>query len=87
MELPKEDYLKEIQKRSKESRVYEPHQLTGLEIADLLGDRKHKSLYIKLAKGINSTLLMGLAKEIAESKTVRNKGAYFMTRLKQIRES
>ena len=72
------NYLDELTRRRKESHVYKKHQLIGLEIADLLGDRAHKSLYIKLAKNGNPTLLFRTAKEIAENGTVKNKGAYFM---------
>jgi hypothetical protein len=71
-------YFDELVKRSKTSHVYRKHQLDGLEIADLLGDRAHKSLYIKLAKERNADELRALAREIADKKTVKNKGAYFM---------
>ncbi len=73
-----EEYLKELKKRAKESRVHREFQLTGLEIADLLRDRKHKSLYIKLAKEHRGQELLRLAKEIAGRKGVKNRGAYFM---------
>jgi hypothetical protein len=76
------NYLNELKRRAKESRVYKKYQLIGLEIAKLLNDEKHKSLYIKLAKEKKAELLFGLAKEIAEKANVKNKGAYFMTCLK-----
>ena len=79
------DYLKELKKRSKDSHVYTPHQLAGLEIADLLGDRKHKALYIKLAKEMGSGELLGIAKQVADNKTVKNRGAYFMTITSEMR--
>lgn len=69
--------MKELGKRSKESHVYKPHQLTGLEIANILEDWSHKSLYIKLAKTYGDRLLP-IAKSVAERKNVKNKGAYFM---------
>jgi hypothetical protein len=72
------NYLKELRKRAKESRVYRKHQLIGLEIAHILHDEKHKSLYIKLAKEQNPDTLLALAKEVAERTQVRNRGAYFM---------
>ncbi len=78
----KENYLKELKKRAAESRVYKKYQLFGLEIASLLGDEKHKSLYIKLAKENNPEKLLGIAKKISENKNVKNKGAYFMTIVK-----
>jgi hypothetical protein len=76
------DYLKELKKRAKESRVYKEYQLDGLEIAQLLKDEKHKSLYIKLAKEGDAQKLRRIAKTIAENKNIRNKGAYFMWQLK-----
>jgi len=78
----KEDYLKKLQKRAGESRVYSEHQLIGLEISQLLKDEEHKSLYIKLAKENNPERLLGIAKELSKNKNVRNKGAYFMTVVK-----
>ena len=71
-------YLEEIKKRRKESKVYKEFQLTGLEVAELLGDPDRKSLYIKLAKTEDKGLLMALAKDISAKKTVKNRGAYFM---------
>lgn len=71
-------YLDVLKKRGKTSRVYRKHQLLGLEIAQILGDEKHKSLYIKLAKERKPEALLRAAKEVAERKDVQNKGAYFM---------
>jgi hypothetical protein len=79
-----EDYLKELQKRGSESKVYKKHQLVGLEIAEFLKDEKHKSLYIKLAKENDPERLLGIAKEISRNKNVKNKGAYFMTVVKTL---
>jgi hypothetical protein len=73
-----EEYLKEIRKRTKESHVYRKYQMTGLLLADILGDRAHKALYIKLAKEHDEGTLMTLAQSIAQNKNVKNKGAYFM---------
>ena len=76
------DYLKELKKRSKKSHVYYKYQLEGLEIADILGDRRHKSLYIKLAKEFGGEKLLQIAKAIQEDKKIEKKGAYFMWELK-----
>jgi len=73
-----EQYIKELRKRSKESHVYQKHQMTGLMIAEALNDQGHKSLYIKLAKEKDGEMLLRLAKDIADRKGVKNKGAYFM---------
>jgi hypothetical protein len=78
-----EEYLKELQKRGKESRVFESFQLHGLEIAQMLGDPKHKALYIKLAKKHDIETLRRLAGQVNDNPKIRNKGAYFMTCLKK----
>lgn len=73
------NYLDELKKRAKESRVYKKYQLFGLEIGQALDDEKHKTLYIKLAKENNPEELLALAKRISENPNVKNKGAYFMS--------
>jgi hypothetical protein len=72
------DYFETLKERKKQSRIYLQYQLTGLEIARILGDENHKSLYIKLAKNFNGEELFILAKTIAENHRIENKGAYFM---------
>jgi hypothetical protein len=73
-----EKYIKELRQRAKKSRVYRKHQAIGITIAETLSDRAHTSLYIKLAKEKNGEKLLWLAKDVAERKGVKNKGAYFM---------
>ena len=76
------NYLEELKRRAKQSKVYKKHQLIGLQIAETLGDRAHKSLYIRLAKNGNTAKLLWLAADVADRKGVKNRGAYFMTLLK-----
>ena len=76
--LPSKDYLKLLRERKKTSRVYSRHQALGLAIADLLGDRQHKALYIKFAKEHNGELLLSVAKDVSTRVGIKNKGAYFM---------
>ncbi len=78
-----DDYIEKLRRRSKESRVYRKYQLMGLEIAKALGDEKHKSLYIKMAKQGDAQKLLWLAKDVADRRGIQNKGAYFMTLSKQ----
>lgn len=78
MSIDKKNYLDEISSRKKESRVYRKFQHTGLAIAELLNDLKHKSIYIKLASQFDNERLLQIAKDVAERKNVANKGAYFM---------
>ncbi len=72
------EYLKLLKERRKEGHLYRDYQLAGLELAEILGDRRHKALYIKLAKEHGVGKLMTLAKSVAERKGVKNRGAYFM---------
>jgi len=72
------DYLKTLRERAQKSHIYTKHQLIGLEIAQLVEDNAHKSLYMKLAKEHNTQRLMELAKSVAEKNDIEQKGAYFM---------
>lgn len=72
------NYMDVIRERAKKSRVYQKHQSTGLALAEILEDREHKALYMRLAKKYREDDLIPLAKRIAENKTIENKGAYFM---------
>jgi len=76
--IKSEKYIKELRQRAKESHVYRKYQLTGLMIAETLSDHAHTSLYIKLAKENGGEKLLRLARDVAERKGVKNKGAYFM---------
>jgi hypothetical protein len=74
-----QQYFFDLALRVKASKVYQPHQLIGLRLAELLNDLTHKSLYMKLAKKHDGNQLLALAGSIAENKNVNNKGAYFMS--------
>lgn len=78
MAAPGTAYLNKLKKRAQESHVYRKYQLMGLEIAQVLKDEKHKALYIKLAKERGGDRLLQIAKDVAERRDVKNKGAYFM---------
>ncbi len=77
--LDRERFLSELAARRNKSRAHTRHQLMGLLIAEALGDRTHKSLYIKMAKEGDPDLLLSLAKDVATRGNVENRGAYFMT--------
>lgn len=72
------DYFVELKRRAGLSRISKSYQLTGLEIADILDDWEHRSLYIKLAKEHGEAKVFRIAKAVAENKKIDNKGAYFM---------
>ncbi|MEK7590470.1 MAG: hypothetical protein AAB454_02040 [Patescibacteria group bacterium] len=79
-------YLQALSKRSGQSRAYKSYQTIGLEVAEILEDFGHKSLYIKLAKEHGEDKILRIAKTVAEKKDVKNKGAYFMKVLQSSRE-
>jgi len=60
-------------------------QTFGLYLTDTLNDYKHKSLYMKLAKTINRSILERALSFVADSKA-DNKGALFMWKLKELRK-
>ncbi len=77
-------YLKGLRDRHRARRVTREYQLTGLTLAELLGDEAHKALYIKLAKRFDGARLIAVAKDVAERKNIKNKGAYFMSIIHEI---
>lgn len=79
----KKEYINKLIGRQKTSKIYKTYQMTGLEIAEILDDRTHKSLYIKLAKQRDERKLIEIAKDIAGKKHIQNKGAYFMRVIQQ----
>jgi len=71
------EYLDNLKKKAKKSRIKTKHQLIGLEIAMHLEDEKHKSLYMKMAKEGDMDRLLTIAKDVS-SRKIKNKGGYFM---------
>ncbi len=86
--LKKEEYMKGLAERGEKNknRVSSRFQSTGLAIADILEDVGHKALYIKLSKENNEEKLMTLAKDIAGNPKIKNRGAYFMKRVQQLKQ-
>jgi len=81
-------YLKVLKERQREARVLFKHQSTGLVLAEILGDKKeeNKAVFMKLAKDYDNNSLIELAKDVASRKSVRNKTAYFMAMLKNLKK-
>jgi len=80
------EYIKTLVKRAKESKVYKPFQSTGLALAEILNDQENKAIYMRLSKIYDNQDLIRKAKDVAERKSISNKGAYFMKMLKEIRK-
>lgn len=79
-------YFELLKERSKKSRVYKSHQMTGLMLAEILNDPSHKSLYMRLAKTYDAQKLLILAKGLADRTNIQNKGAYFMRMLQELKK-
>lgn len=58
-------------------------QSYGVYVSESLGDYKHKSLYIKLAKTVPRVFLEKALSYVVDSKA-KNKGALFMWKLKDL---
>lgn len=61
-------------------------QSYGIHLAEKLDDYKHKALYIKLAKTVHRSILEKAYSFTVDSKA-KNKGALFMWKLKELRNS
>lgn len=61
-------------------------QQYGIELAEALGDQKHKALYIKLAKTTPRGLLEAAKNFVSDANNARSKGRLFMWKLKQLKE-
>lgn len=61
-------------------------QAYGIYLSEALGDYKHKSLYIKLAKTVHRSILEKTLSYVKDA-NVKNRGALFMWKLKQIKNA
>jgi len=70
----------------KDKYISREFQSYGIHLAEELDDYKHRSLYIKLAKTVHRSILEKVLSFVADS-NARNKGALFMWKLKEIKNS
>jgi len=61
-------------------------QTFGIHLAETLDDYKHKSLYMRLAKTVHRSILEKALSYVSDSKA-RNKGALFMWKVKELKNS
>lgn len=67
----------------KDKYVSREFQSYGVKLAEDLGDLKHKSLYIKLAKTVDRNILEQCKRFVIDS-NADSKGALFMWKMKQL---
>jgi len=65
--IERDIYVKSLKERGKKNKAYSAYQFTGVEIADILDDTEHKSLYIKLAKEHGCSKMLAMAKDVARA--------------------
>ena len=71
----------------KDKYVSREFQKYGYDLAQELGDVKHKSLYIKLAKNTPRGKLEAARSFVQDADNARSKGRLFMWKLKQLKET
>lgn len=77
--------LEEKPEGKKNKFVTREYQDYGYRLAMELGDEKHKSLYIKLAKTVDRAILERVKRYVADS-NADNKGALFMWKLMELKK-
>lgn len=77
------DYLDTLEKRVQSNKIVKEFQDTALMLADMLDDKPHIALYMKLAQKCPKRDLLRVAKDVAGRAHVKHKGAYFMKVLKE----
>ncbi|MFC1600547.1 hypothetical protein ACFL25_00535 [Patescibacteria group bacterium] len=80
------DILKDYKESDKDKFISREFQKYGYDLAKELGDLRHKSLYIKLAKETPRGYLEAAKSYVKDAENVKNKGALFMWRLKKLKE-
>jgi len=81
------DLLKDYKESDEDKYISREFQKYGYNLAEELGDLKHKSLYIKLAKETPRGFLETARSYIKDAKDVENRGALFMWKLKELKKS
>lgn len=78
------DLLSRHQVQEKNKYVSQEFQAFGCHLANALGDQKHLSLYIKLAKKTNRGLLERALSFVSDADNAKSKARLFMWKLKQL---
>ena len=73
-------------KFSRDYRCSHEFQAYGNKLAEDLGDKKHRTLYIKLAKTEDRSLLEEARISVTSSKNAKTKGRLFMWKVGQLKK-
>lgn len=79
------DLLSKYQPTPQNKHIAYEFQSFGCHMADVLADKKHTSLYIKLAKTMSRGLLERALSFVSDS-TIDNKAKLFMWKLEQLKQ-
>ena len=79
------DILQKYKYNERDKYISREFQKYGYDLAEELGDVKHKSLYIKLAKTTPRGLLESARSFVKDADNARSKGRLFMWKLKQLK--
>lgn len=80
------DLLKDYHASDEDKYVSREFQKYGYDLAEELGDLKHKSLYIKLAKETPRAQMESARSFVKDAQNVKSKGRLFMWKLSQLKE-
>lgn len=72
---------------NRQSKSSTEHQIYGVYLGDTLGDTKHYSLYIKLAKTLPRKILEDALSYVKDYPNAKSKGKLFMWKIKELRKS
>jgi len=73
-------------KFNRDYRCSHEFQAYGNRLTEELGDKKHRTLYIKLAKTEDRNLLETARESVISSRTAKTKGRLFMWKLTQLKK-
>jgi hypothetical protein len=77
------DKFKDVKRSSNNSTEF---QMYGVYLADTLGDTKHYSLYIKMAKTMPRQILESALSYVKDYPNAKSKGKLFMWKVKELRK-
>lgn len=79
--------ISETKFKDRPKNLSQEFQVYGVYLAEALNDTKHYSLYIKLAKLYDRSLLEQALNFVKDANKVKSKGRLYMWKLKQLRDA
>ncbi|OGE25796.1 hypothetical protein A3H85_02150 [Candidatus Daviesbacteria bacterium RIFCSPLOWO2_02_FULL_40_8] len=79
--------INETKFKDRPKNLSQEFQVYGIYLAETLADTKHYSLYIKLAKHYERSLLEQALNFVKDANKVKSRGRLFMWKLKNLKDS